>query len=475
MSGLILRNTMKWSEKMKFKDKYIGDKAFYSTLLVVVVPLIIQNTITNFVSLIDNIMIGRIGTEQMSGVAIVNQLLFVFNICIFGITSAVGIFGTQFYGSGNEDGVREAFRLKVVASGLFAVLAIAIFNIFGKELISLFLSDTGTGENLELTLKYGLQYLGVMIWQIIPFTIIQIYSSTLRERGSTIAPMVCGFISVFVNCCLNAVLIYGLLGAPALGVKGAAIATLIARIAELVAIMGFTHLNKTKYTFVNGLFRSWRISRSLIVDVLKMGTPLILNEVMWSIGMTMLNQCYSTRGLNIIAALNISTTLSNMFNVVFISMGNAAGIIVGQQLGAGKHDKAKDTARKLIFISVSVCVLVGALLFITSGAFPAIYKTSGEVKRLATNFIRISSIFMPVLAFVNLSYFIMRSGGKTFVTFLFDSCFVWVVVIPVIFCLTRFTGLGIVLIYFICQSLEMIKCLIGYGLLKKGVWINRIV
>ncbi len=460
---------------MKFKDKYIGDKAFYSTLIFVVVPLIIQNTITNFVSLLDNIMIGRIGTEQMSGVAIVNQLLFVFNICIFGITSAIGIFGTQFYGSGNEDGVRETFRLKVVASGLFAVLAIIIFKLFGSQLISLFLNDTGTGENLEDTLKYGLSYLNVMVLQIIPFAIVQIYYSTLRERGSTVAPMVCGFISVGVNLCLNAVLIYGMLGAPALGVKGAAIATLIARIAELIAIICVTHINVKKYEFVTGLFNNWKISKSLVKDVLKTGTPLVLNEVLWSVGMTTLNQCYSTRGLNIVAALNISSTLSNLFNVVFISMGSAAGIIIGQQLGAGKLDKAKDSARKIIFASVSICVLVGAALFATSALFPEIYNTSTEVKELATYFIRIASIFMPILAFVNLSYFIMRSGGKTFVTFLFDSCYVWVVVIPIVFALTKFTSMGIMLIYFTCQSLEIIKCIIGYVLLKKGVWINKVV
>ncbi len=460
---------------MKFRSKYIGDKAFYRTLILVVVPLIIQNSITNFVSLLDNIMIGRIGTEQMSGVAIVNQLLFVFNICIFGITSAIGIFGAQFYGAGNEDGVRETFRLKTIASGLFAVLAIVIFVVFGESLISLFLSDTGTGEDLELTLKYGLEYLGVMIYQIVPFSIVQIYYSTLRERGSTIAPMVCGFISVVVNLSLNAVLIYGMLGAPALGVKGAAIATLIARIAELVAIVGFTHLSRKRYGFIKGIFKNWYISRSLVSDVLKTGTPLILNEVLWSVGMTTLNQCYSTRGLNIIAALNISSTLSNLFNVVFISMGSAAGIIIGQLLGAAKLEKAKDYARKIIFTSVTVCVIVGAALFATSGLFPEIYNTSVDVKLLATSFIRISSLFMPIFAFVNLSYFIMRSGGKTFVTFLFDSCFVWVIVIPIIFSLTRFTAMGIVLVYIVCQSLEIIKCIIGYVLLKKGVWINKVV
>lgn len=460
---------------MKFKDKYIGDKNFYRALLFVVVPLIVQNAITNFVSMLDNIMIGRIGTEQMSGVAIVNQLLFVFNIGVFGLTSAVGIFTAQFYGAGNEDGVRESFRLKTIASGVFAVLAIVVFKAFDSELISLFLSDTGTGENLELTLKYGLQYLDLMLVQIVPFAVIQVYSSTLRERGVTTLPMVCGIIAVIVNISLNAVLIYGLLGAPALGVRGAAIATLIARFVELTAIVVIVHKNKEKNPYIVGVYSSIKISRTLILDVIKMGTPLVLNEILWSLGMTMLNQNYSTRGLNVVAALNISSTLTNLFNVVFISMGSAVGIMVGQQLGAGKTEQAKDTVRKQTFACVMVCVIIGGALALAGGVFPAIYNTSQNVKDLATTFIRVSALFMPVIAFVNMSYFTMRSGGKTFITFLFDSCYVWMVCIPLVYCLTRYTGLGIVVIYFICQSTEIIKAIIGYVLLKKGIWIKSLV
>lgn len=460
---------------MKFKNKYIGDKEFYRVLLFVVVPLIIQNAITNFVSLLDNIMIGRIGTEQMSGVAIVNQLLFVFNIGVFGITSAVGIFTAQFYGAGNEDGVRESFRLKMIASSVFTLLAIIVFKLFGSELISLFLNDTGTGGNLESTLRFGLQYLDIMLIQIVPFAVVQVYSSTLRERGVTFLPMLCGSIAVIVNLSLNAVLIYGLFGMPALGVRGAAIATLIARIFEIVAIVLIVHRNKEKNPYIVGVYKSIKVSQTLVLDVIKMGTPLILNEIMWSLGMTMLNQSYSTRGLDVVASLNISSTLTNLFNVIFISMGSAVGIMVGQQLGAGKHEQAKDTVRKEVFACVTACIVLGGLLALTSGVFPKIYKTSDSVKELAGTFIRISALFMPVVAFVNMSYFTMRSGGKTFITFLFDSCYVWLACIPLVFWLTRFTGLDIVLIYFICQSLEIIKAVIGYVLLKKGVWINNLV
>lgn len=460
---------------MKFKEKYIGDKNFYRALLIVVVPLIIQNAITNFVSLLDNIMIGRIGTEQMSGVAIVNQLLFVFNIGVFGITSAVGIFTAQFYGAGNEDGVRESFRLKIIASSVFTILAILVLKFFGGELISLFLNDTGEGGNIQLTLKYGLEYLDIILIQIVPFTVVQIYASTLRERGVTVLPMICGTVSVFVNLAFNAVLIYGLLGMPALGVKGAAIATLIARLVEVAAIIVCVHKDKVKNPYIIGVYRSFKISRTLVMNVAKLGTPLILNEFLWSLGMTMLNQSYSTRGLDVVGALNISSTLSNLFNVVFISMGSAVGIMVGQQLGAGNVEKAKDTVRKEVFACVGACIIIGSLLALAAGVFPEIYNTSNSIKSLAKTFIRISALFMPVIAFVNMSYFTMRSGGKTLITFLFDSCYVWVVCIPLVYCLTRFTNLGIIVIFFACQSLEIIKAVIGYVLLKTGFWINKMV
>ena len=214
------------------KRKFIGDKAFYHALLVLIVPMIIQQGITNFVSLLDNIMVGRLGTESMSGVAIVNQLLFVFNLSIFGGLAGASIFGAQFYGKGDHQGVRYAFRFKLMYGALITILATGVLVLFHQPLISLFLTDTGSGGDLALTLSEARQYLKVMLVGLIPFALSQSYSSSLRETGETKAPMVASVIAIFVNLILNYVLIFGRFGAPRLVVVGAAVATVIARYIE---------------------------------------------------------------------------------------------------------------------------------------------------------------------------------------------------------------------------------------------------
>lgn len=455
--------------------KYIGDKKFYLMVLSVAVPIMIQNGITNFVSLLDNIMVGQIGTEQMSGVAIVNQLVLVFNLCIFGGVSGAGIFTAQYYGCGDQKGIRDTFRMKFLLSLLITAAGLLVFAFWGTQLISLYLHEAGEAGNLEATLLYARKYLRVMMVELVPFAIIQVYSGTLRETGETMLPMKAGIAAVFVNLILNYILIFGKFGMPALGVEGAAIATTISRFVELAIVAGWTHRNKERNSFITGVYRSMRIPGGLVAKVLVMGTPLMVNEALWSSGQAVLMQCYSVRGLSVVAAFNISSTISNVFNVVFIALGNSVGIIIGQLLGAGKMEEAKDTVRKLMFFSVGGCAVIGICLSAFAPLFPMIYNTTEEIRGLATRFIIVSSACMPVYAFVNVAYFTLRSGGKTLVTFFFDSVYSWVVNIPLAYVLSRYTGMHIIPLYFICQFIDIIKCMIGYILIKKGVWMNKIV
>lgn len=458
----------------RWKERFIGDKAFYRMILVIAFPILIQNGITNFVSLLDNIMVGQLGTEQMSGVAIVNQLLNVFNICIFGAVSGASIFSAQFYGHGNHEGVRNTFRFKLICCALILLLWIIIFLTNGAALINLFLNDTDAG-NVLLTHASGMEYLSVMLVGLIPYMVTQVYASTLRETGQTVLPMFAGIAAVFINLFFNYLLIFGNFGCPRLGVAGAAIATVTSRFAETAIVVIWTHRHRERNIFIQGAYRTFRIPHALIGQILKKGTPLLINETLWSAGQAMLVQCYSMRGLNAVAALNISTTVSNLFNIVYIALGSAISIVIGQQLGAGELKKAVETDRKMIFFSVMCCVVIGALMFAASPLFPQIYNTSEEVRSLAAGLIRIAAVFMPLYAFYHASYFTLRTGGKTMVTFLFDSCYVWVVNIPTAFLLSRFTGLPLLPVYFICQSVEIVKAVLGFVLLKKGVWVHNMV
>ena len=458
----------------KFKEKYIGDAAFYKKVLMIVVPMIIQNLVTNFVSLLDNIMVGQVGTEQMSGVAIVNQLMFVYYIAIFGAVSGAGIFGTQFYGKGDYKGQRHAFRFKMYASIVFALVTIVLFITAGTPLISLYLNDTGGVGDIQKALEFGQGYLRIMIIGIIPFAIGQAYISTVRETGETFVPMLASIAAVFINLVLDYMLIFGKFGAPELGVEGAAAATVVARFVELMIVVIWTHVNSSRNQFIIGVYKSFEIPADILFAIIKKGTPLMLNEFLWAAGMATISQCYAVRGLDVVAAQNISSTIANLFNTVYIQMGASIAVIVGQHLGAGRIKEAKEEDTKMIFFSVSTCVVMAVIMICFGGLFPEIYNTQEDIKVLANSFIVISALVMPVCCFSHCSYFTIRSGGKTMVTFLFDSVYTWVLVIPVATILAKYTALPMVTVFFLVQFMEIFKATIGLFMVKSGIWLQNI-
>ena len=454
----------------------MNNKHFNRRILAVALPMMIQNGITNFVQMLDNVMVGQVGTIPMSGVAIVNQLMFVFNLCIFGATSGAGIFTAQFVGREDHEGIRHTFRFKILVGMLLSALGAGIFLTFGRNLIGLYLTGEGTPADAAATMDYALRYLRVMLLGLVPFALSNAYSGTLREIGETKVPMIAGIIAVFVNLIGNYILIFGHFGAPELGVVGAAVATVISRYVELAIVAIWTHTHGKTHPFILGALRSFHIPRKLTGDIIRKGMPLLINEFLWSTGMAFLSQCYSTRGLDVVAAFNIATTISQLSNVVFLSLGNAVGILMGQMLGAGvdRETVLRDNKR-MIRLCVTVCFVVGAVTMALSGVFANLYNTTDAVRSIAVGLICLTAVMMPVNSYNNAMYFTLRSGGQTFITFLFDSGFSWGVCVPVAFVLSRFTTLPILPLYGICVGVDIFKIFIGKPLLNKGVWINRIV
>ena len=459
----------------KTKRKFIGDRAFYKMVLAVAVPIMIQNGITNFVGLLDNIMVGQVGTEQMSGVAIVNQLMMVYYLCVFGGLAGAGIFTAQYFGQKDNEGIRQTFRYKFWMALILTTGAVLLFLSFGENLIQMYLNGNSDGGDLSAALYHGKNYMWVMLFGLPAFMMVQIYVSTLRECGETVVPMKAGIAAVMVNLCLNYLLIYGKFGLPALGVVGAAAATVVSRYVEASIVIVWTHRHKEKNPYITGVYSTLKVPGYLASKFFIKGAPLLINETMWSAGMAMLTQCYSLRGLSVIAGLNIANTINNVFNVVFIAMGDAVAIIIGQLLGAGKMEEARDTDNKIIAFSVCCCIGVAVLMVCIAPLFPQIYNTTDEVKAVAVQFIIAQAIFMPQAAFMHATYFTLRSGGKTIVTFLFDSVFVWCVSVPVAYCLSRVTGMPVIAIFAMVQIADWIKCVIGFVLVKKGVWLQNIV
>lgn len=453
---------------------YIGDRAFYRRVFAVALPIIIQNAITNFVALLDNIMVGQLSTAQISGVTIVNNnLMFIFNVCLFGASAGAGIFTTQFRGSGDEKGIQYTLRFKLILCCLLSIVAGFAFYYWADPLIGLYLTGDGSPQLVADTLAAGREYMYVMLWGMLPFAVTNAYASTLRECGSPKVPMVAGIIATFVNLVFNYILIFGHFGAPAMGVKGAALATVLSRYVETAVVVIWTHIHKDQCAYATGLFRSAYIPGNLFGNIFKKGLPLLLNEFMWTIGMALVNQCYSTCALDVVPAMSISTTIYNLSAVVFRSLGNTVGIFMGQMLGARRSaEELMDTNRKMMTLSTFSGVCFGILTACLSGAFPMLFNTTDAVRLLATRTILISAVLMPLQAYSFPVYFTLRAGGKTVLTTLFDCGSIWFLYLPCAFLLSRFTNLSFLMIYTLCNSMDLVKCIVGGVLVGRGSWIQ---
>ena len=452
--------------------RFIGDAAFYRRLLYIAIPIMMQSAISNFVSLLDNIMVGRVGTEQMTGVAIANQLFFVYFLTIFGGLAGAGIFTAQFCGKGDDEGIRNTFRYKLWMGALLTIAVISIFYIWGTPLLSLYLNGEQSTGNVAATLEYALTYMHICFLGLPGFAMTQIYAGTMRDCGKTQLPMYAGFCAVMTNLVFDVLLIFGIGPFPALGVRGAAIATVIARYVEASVVVIYSHSHAKNLTYMSGLYRTLRIPGELLKEITIKGMPLLLNETLWSLGMAILIQCYSVRGLEVVAGLNIALTVSNVVNITFFSMGDAVAIIVGQLLGAGRMTEAKDADNKIIAFSVFLGAISALLLVILAYVFPQVYNTTDTVKELAKSFLLTLALFTPQTALLHTTYFTLRSGGKTIITFLFDSAFVWVVSVPIAFCLSRFTPLSAVAIFAIVNLADLIKSTVAIVLVYKNTWMN---
>ena len=461
-----------WS---RFKTRFIGDRQFYNMVLALIIPVIIQNTVTNLVNLADNVMVGALGTTHMSGVAIANHLMFVFNLTIFGALSGAGIYGAQFAGAKNWRGFKQTFRMRLLVSLAITLLAALVLAKWPTILLSFYLEGDGDPAERTAMLIFGQQYLKIMLWGLLPFALSQCYSSALRETGETMLPMIASSSAVAANLIFNYLLIFGKLGLPALGVQGAAVASVLSRSMELLVVALVAHKNHLKFPFLVRLYRPYHIDRDLAKNMALKGAPLFFNEFFWAAGMITITQILSTKGLSVVGALNIASTFTNLFGVFFFSIGTAVAIVTGQALGAGKPELAKEYVWKLLFFSVGISCTLGAILSISAHKITQVYNAEAEVRHLAAAFMRAGAIYMPFQAIANCSYFAIRSGGRTLLTFLFDSVYTWVICVPYTYALVTFTNLEIGAIYPLSQLIHVLKAIISLAVVRTGFWAHNLV
>jgi putative MATE family efflux protein len=445
--------------------RFIGDKAFYKSLIAVTAPLVLQQLLTSSVQLVDNVMVGTLGDEVLGSVAVVNQLYFVVMLIMFGTIGGAGILTSQYHGAKNIDRLKQTFRFKVLAGLVLASLAWLLFTFFGEALISLFAKE-------DVTIQSGLDYLAIARWSAFPFAVNIAISSSFRETGITKPLLYISIVAILSNAFFNYLLIFGHFGFPELGVVGAAIATFIARLIELGLTLVL--LAKSGELLRFSLPTIFHIETDVMKKIIKMARPLMINEALWSLGQTMFFLAYSTRGETALSAMSVSSTISQLVFVTFGAIGTGVSVLVGKTLGSGQLEMAKDNARKMIAFGVLFSLFAGVLLFIASFFVLDIYQVSEEAKTIARFCIRVNSVFIAVYAFNVAMYFTLRSGGDIKSTLQMDSGFMWVVMVPVAMVLAYFTTMSVTLMFLIIQSLDIPKAFFAVNRYKKGLWVKNL-
>ena len=248
-------------------------------------------------------------------------------------------------------------------------------------------------------------------------------------------------------------------------------ATTASRWVEMLIVVIWSHRHDYKVLFTKRVYREFRVHWQLDKRIAIKSLPLLCNEMLWSMGQAFLLQLFSLRGLSVVAAINIAYVFLDLCDVVCFSMGNAIGIMVGQLLGAGKLKEAVDTDHKLIAFTMALSLVVMCIMAAAAPFFPRFYDVPDTVRQLATGVILVCAVTLPISILPHTFYFTLRSGGKTIITFLFDSCFSWTVNIPVVYLLAHFTDLPMVAIYLCSNLTSLVKCLVGWIMVKRRMWV----
>ena len=447
-------------------SKYFGDKKFIYSVLVVAIPIMLQNLIQTSVNLIDSLMVGQLGDAAIGGVAAVNRYFLILNGGMFGLTSAVAIFIAQFFGAKNEDKLRESFRFSIVSSYVLILPFFIIALLCPKAILSFFTKDI-------TLIDVGVSYLRFACFTFLPLGISMSISGAMRCIGETKIPLVASVISVGVNTFLNYCLIFGNFGMPTLGVQGAAIATLIARLVEMILLLII--LKFTEFPFKTKIQDLFDIDYELIKQISLKAAPLAMNEILWSGGNAMMLKFYGTRGGAVLSGNAICGTFTDIFYTLFSGMSVATTIMVSQPLGANKLEEAKDNGYRMVGVASMLAFCLSCLMIATNFIIPILYASASfEVLTIAKSMIIVQAICFPIYTLNIQSFNVLRAGGDAKSTLILDSGFMWGFTIPMLAIFAYFTNINIYLLFALGRGSELVKLVLSFALLKKENWVKNL-
>lgn len=448
-------------------DKLKLDKRFIKTLLVLAVPIILQSLVTASLNLLDNLMIGSLGENEIAAVGISNQFYMVYYYSIMGITLGAGIFMSQFWGKKDISSIHKFLGISLVF-GIIATIFYAaaaffmpekIMNIFTKEII---------------VISLGKNYLRMVALSYIFTTISLAFAASLRSIGQTKIPMYGSLVGLVFNGILNYIFIFGKFGVPAMGVTGATLGTTVSRCMELSFILFIIYKNKN--IVAGNLSQLLNFDFSLVIKFFKTATPVIFNDVMWIGGITAYFVAYSKLGTNATATMQIANTINNVFNIFGIGIASASAILIGNKIGAGLEEEAKKDALKISVFGVMIGIIIGIVFFVVAPLIAMLFKITPETYQNVIVVLRIMAAALPLRFFGIVQIIgVLRGGGDVLYAIVTELVAVWCIGVPLSFLGAVYFKFPIVLVYLMVCLEELFKVVATVPRLRSGKWIKNLI
>ncbi|MDO4867244.1 MAG: MATE family efflux transporter [Clostridia bacterium] len=448
-----------------------GPRTFYRSALAIAVPIMLQQLIQSLVSLVDNFMVSGLGDVCMSGVNVAGQVLFVFMVFLNAICMSGGIFMTQFFGAKDRGGMGQAFRFKLVAGMAAFIPYFLVTLVFPRQVLSLMLIGN---TQADLILDEAVRYIRIMFWIGIPMTLSVCIASSLRDLGRVRTPLVVTVIATLTNTLFNWLLIYGNLGFPALGVRGAAWATVIARMLEVAIFLAVYVRVKPDFAVRPSDFM--RIDGALFREILKKSALVLFCEMVWVMSETITTAIYNGRGgADVVSGMASSFTIANLYFVAFGGVYSATGVILGKTLGAGDLARARREKTWLLSGSAVFGVLMMGFGFATTLIVPVVFgRLSASAIDICRRMVGTMALLMPAWVYMNTQQAVARAGGDTQMGAYTDAGLTLFVMIPMVFLLARYTNVGPVALYCGVKLIDLIKMVIFHFWLKKERWLKNL-
>jgi len=447
---------------MNFK---IRDKDFLKEYLTLVIPIATQNLILSSLNLIDTIMVGQLGEQSIAAVGLANQFYFLFNLLLFGIVSGSSILLAQFWGKRDLINLRKVQGIALFTSIFGAVIFTLIALLSPESVMKIFSED-------QMVIDLGSQFLRISAMSYIFTSITFCFSFTARATGEAKIPLFSSIIAITINTVLNYVFIFGKLGFEPMGVRGSAMGTLVARIVEMIVILSFTY--RLKLPGASTIKELTSASRDFILRMFKTITPVILNEFLWALGISMYTVAYGRIGTNAVAAVNIATVIEKISMVLFIGMANAGAVIIGNRIGACEEDKAFYYSKKLLTTGPAIGIIMGTLLAFVAPNILSLYKVTQEVTGTSIHLLFAIGFLTPLRVFNNILIVgVLRGGGDTKYTLVIDALSVWLVGVPLAFIGALVFKFPVVAVYLLVAIEEVVKFILGLQRFISKKWINN--